>query len=51
MNEVPVVDTIVKRFLHYAFEDIGYKYEHLTEQEKSFCTEEEFKKLVKWLKS
>lgn len=39
------------KFLRYLFKDIDYKYEDLTDHEKSLCSEKEFKAFVAQVKS
>lgn len=41
---------IAKRFLTYAFKDIHFKYDELTDEEKKLATREEFENLVAWVK-
>lgn len=40
----------IKKFLKYAFEQIDYSYDGLTETEKTLATRKEFEALVKWVK-
>jgi hypothetical protein len=43
-------DGVIKKFLHYSFEDIHYTYTNLTEQEQGLCTKEQFEELMAWLR-
>lgn len=43
-------EKIIKKFLRYAFNDIDYNYDNLTETEKGLATRDEFEKLVAWVK-
>jgi GH18 family chitinase len=43
---IKTIDT-VRKFLRYALVDIDFKYSNLTEEEKSFCSEQEFDNMVK----
>ena len=40
----------IKKFLHYSFEPITYKYEELASTEKKLVTKTEFERIVKLLK-
>lgn len=42
---------VARAFLAYAFRDIDFDYNDLTDTEKSLCTEEEFKTLVAWIRN
>lgn len=45
------LQSIVKRFLKYSFDGIEYTWANLTEEEKTFATDEEYRKLVAWVRS
>lgn len=47
----PEVAFAIKKFLHYSLEPVDYEYQDLTPQEKQLCDEEDFLKLVSWLKA
>jgi hypothetical protein len=42
MKDIQTVHQTMVKFLRYAFNDISYEYNNLTDAEKALCTEEEF---------
>lgn len=40
----------VKRLMRYSWEDIDYRYDDMTESEKSMVTPEQFDKLMRWVR-
>jgi len=44
-------EQLARDFLNYAFRDIEFVYENLTDTEKALCTRKEFDELVKWIRS
>jgi len=40
----------IKKFLHYSFEPIGYRYDGLTPTEKKLVGRTEFERIIKILK-
>ena len=46
----PELEAIIKKFLRYSFDGIEYMWDNLTTEEKTFATDEEFQKLVAWVK-
>lgn len=47
----PEVAMAIKAFLEYSFEPIDYQYSGLTPQEKELCDEEDWEKMMAWLRS
>jgi hypothetical protein len=45
----PELQTVIQKFLQYAFRPIHYSYDELTALERTLCTREEFEELVKWV--
>jgi hypothetical protein len=46
----PETALVIHKFLVYAFEPIDYQWKNLTTQEKALCTEEDFNKVIAWMK-